>query len=206
MKTIIVVCLIFAGFYATKALPQSNPTSELNAQTVPLTLMGHTLGESEATSRAVVDAICQKEREDLKVAEQKLMPNTNLDQYGGEVMLKYCVKDRLEELTFEAGKLVEFKGRVRGQGEQGNEIVLADAVKKLGQPTLQTILPYHNGFGAQWNDRITEWSLSNGTYVLLIETNDPTSHFVGAPLIEFESQKRHEFKEAEKATRPNSLN
>src|SRR5258708_1931340 len=192
MKKLIVLAALI-GSYASAAPAQDSkllampkphaavPVVQSTTSEVPLTLMGHTLGEEQPTVPPVDRATCF-----YKSATK-----------AGNFDTSNCPKFDFT-FNYENGKLAKFSGLMHSR-------LISSAIEKLGKPTKDDTLTMHNGFGAEWTDRIYTWTLPNG-YVTLYEDNGPESGISGLSDITVMTTDRHEKEQAElKQLRSNPL-
>lgn len=128
------------------------------AQSTPLTLTGHALGESQADAFKNEQAACDRAKavESAKPAAQQLARPC------------YLLGNK-EDFTFENDKLVKLTRYSRGHW-----VTLDQVIEKYGKPTAQMTFDSQNVFGAAWQDVSAVWLLPNG-FVSFTENNGPES-------------------------------
>lgn len=164
------------------------------------TIKGHGIGETFADfigkepEKAKDLAICQQPYPYLKgvYSCQAL-----LDAQAGKTA---SLDARGASFFFRDSKIAVITLLVEGDFDSAKE----EAKKKFGDPTSVETIPVHNGFGAQWTERLAIWD-TPALYVLLTEDNNP-AHSDRRSLLDVHSRAEHDREVREReAKKKNSL-
>lgn len=155
---------------------------------------------------------------DIQAAKQGRVYDRNVDDYNrkcgtlmnvfdnggqGDVMSTYAnpgtVTTSSATWKFDGGKLVGLQMIVFGDYEQ----IRDDLTTKTGAKPHELAVPYHNGFGAAWNDESADW-VTRELHVNLLQDNNPaqTNHL---PFLQVETRAKYDAEQKARAAQGSPL-
>ena len=142
----------------------------------------HRVSVEDVKKRKFSDGFAK--RDYIEMAKQGRLYDRNVDDYNrkcepllnifdngstGELMISLSPAGSAT-WKFKAKKIVGLQMIVFGDYSD----VRDDLTKKAGIRPVELSLPYHNGFGAMWNDRVATWKTSD-LYMRLLEEANPAA-------------------------------
>jgi hypothetical protein len=176
----------------------------------------HRVSVEEVKRRKFPDGTTKRDM--VELAKQGRVYDRNVDDYNakcgpllnvfdnggkGDVITEYLIPNSVSHNSatwnFEGGKVVELQMIVLGDFAQLRD----DLTAKVGVKPHELAIPYHNGFGATWNNQHAEWT-TRDIHVSLLQNNNPVGGDV-RPFLQVETRAKYDAEEKARAAQGSPL-
>jgi hypothetical protein len=180
----------------------SNPPRQVSVEEVKRRKFPDGTTKRDMVEMAKQGRVYDRNVEDYKA---KCDPLINVFDNGtkGDVMTEYEIPNSVSHNSatwnFEGGKVVGLQMIVLGDFAELRD----DLTAKVGVKPQEIAIPYHNGFGATWNNLHAEWT-TRDLHVSLLQNNNPVSGDV-RPFLSVETRAKYDAEEKARAAQGSPL-
>ncbi len=176
----------------------------------------HRVSVEEVKRRKFSDGTTKRDM--MEMAKQGRVYDRNVDDYKakcdpllmvfdnagkGNVITEYLIPNSVSHNSatwnFEGGKVVGLQMIVLGNFAELRD----DLTAKAGVKPHEVSIPYHNGFGATWNNLDAEWT-TRDLHVTLLQNNNPVGGDV-RPFLSVETRAKYDSEEKARAAQGSPL-